>query len=45
MLGPDARPLHSAHFSSLAHAHRYAIVSHDMIGDDLRIIMRPANAD
>jgi diaminohydroxyphosphoribosylaminopyrimidine deaminase/5-amino-6-(5-phosphoribosylamino)uracil reductase len=45
MLGPDARPLHSAHFSSLAHAPRYAIVSHDMIGDDLRIIMRPANRD
>lgn len=45
MLGPDARPLHSAHFSSLAHAHRYAIVSHDMIGDDLRIIMRPATGD
>ena len=40
MLGSDARPTHHAVFNSLGQANRYSISSHDLIGDDLRIIMR-----
>jgi len=40
MLGSDARPTHHAAFNSLGQANRYSISSHDLIGDDLRIIMR-----
>ena len=40
MLGSDARPTHHAVFNSLGQANRYSISAHDLIGDDLRIIMR-----
>jgi diaminohydroxyphosphoribosylaminopyrimidine deaminase/5-amino-6-(5-phosphoribosylamino)uracil reductase len=40
MLGADARPTHHAVFTSLEQANRYSISAHDLIGDDLRIIMR-----
>ena len=40
MLGADARPANHAVFNSLGQANRYSIVAHDLIGDDLRIIMR-----
>ena len=40
MLGSNARPTHHALFNSLGQANRYSISSHDLIGDDLRIIMR-----
>ena len=40
MLGSDARPSHQAVFNSLGQANRYSISAHDLIGDDLRIIMR-----
>jgi hypothetical protein len=40
MLGADARPAHRATFASLEQANRYSIISHDLIGDDVRITMR-----
>ena len=40
MLGSNARPTHHALFNSLGQANRYSISAHDLIGDDLRIIMR-----
>ena len=40
MVGSDARPTHHAVFKSLGQANRYAISAHDLIGDDLRIIMQ-----
>ena len=42
MLGADARPVHSAVFKKLGDAPRYSIESHDLIGGDLRIILRAA---
>jgi diaminohydroxyphosphoribosylaminopyrimidine deaminase/5-amino-6-(5-phosphoribosylamino)uracil reductase len=42
MLGADARPAHAAVFKKLSDAPRYAVTSHELIGDDLRIIMRAA---
>lgn len=40
LLGSTARPSHGAGFDSLADAQRYEFFSHDLIGEDLRIIMR-----
>lgn len=40
LLGSAARPAHNAKFDALADASRYVFFSHDLIGDDLRIIMR-----
>ena len=40
LLGSAARPTHNAEFDALADARRYVFFSHDLIGDDLRIIMR-----
>jgi hypothetical protein len=40
MLGADARPAHAAVFKKLSDAPRYSVTSHELIGDDLRIIMR-----
>ena len=40
MLGSNARPTHHAVFNLLGQANRYSISAHDLIGDDLRIIMR-----
>ena len=40
LLGSTSRPVHSADFDALADASRYVFMSHDLIGDDLRIIMR-----
>ena len=45
MLGSDARPTHHAVFNSLGHANRYSITAHDLIGNDLRIIMRQVLRD
>ena len=42
MLGADARPAHAAVFKKLSDAPRYSVTSHELIGDDLRIIMRAA---
>lgn len=42
MLGADARPAHSAVFKKLSDAPRYSIMSHNLIGGDLRIILRAA---
>ena len=43
MLGADARPAHAAVFKKLSEAPRYSIAQHDLIGNDLRIIMRAAD--
>ena len=43
MLGADARPVHSAVFKKLTDAPRYSIISHDLIGGDLRITLRAAD--
>ena len=40
LLGSAARPAHNAKFDALADVSRYVFFSHDLIGDDLRIIMR-----
>jgi diaminohydroxyphosphoribosylaminopyrimidine deaminase/5-amino-6-(5-phosphoribosylamino)uracil reductase len=45
LLGADARPLNYAVFNSLGQANRYSITAHDLIGDDLRIIMRQVVRD
>jgi len=42
MLGADARPAHTAVFKNLSDAPRYSIMSHDLIGGDLRITLRAA---
>ncbi|MCH1460566.1 MAG: bifunctional diaminohydroxyphosphoribosylaminopyrimidine deaminase/5-amino-6-(5-phosphoribosylamino)uracil reductase RibD [Luminiphilus sp.] len=42
MLGADARPAHAAVFKKLSDAPRYSVTGHELIGDDLRIIMRAA---
>ena len=45
MLGADARPTSNAIFNSIGQANRYSITAHDLIGDDLRIIMRQVARD
>ena len=45
VLGADARPTNRAVFNSLGQANRYSIMAHDLIGDDLRIIMRQVAED
>lgn len=42
MLGADARPAHAAVFKNLRDAPRYSIADYDLIGGDLRIILRAA---
>ncbi len=45
LFGADARPVNYAVFNSLGQANRYSITAHDLIGDDLRIIMRQVLRD